>query len=86
MTTGSLVTTDGLDRSQSIRDSSRRRTRTSGSTRSKRLADSLPGGVVDCSIGTPCDPVPEVASRAAAAALPRRVDGVSGVGGQRRAA
>ncbi len=35
----------------------------------KRLADSLPGGVVDCSIGTPCDPVPEVASAAAAAAL-----------------
>jgi succinyldiaminopimelate transaminase len=35
----------------------------------KRLADSLPGGVVDCSIGTPCDPVPEVASRAAAEAL-----------------
>jgi succinyldiaminopimelate transaminase len=35
----------------------------------KRLADSLPGGVVDCSIGTPCDPVPEVAIRAATAAL-----------------
>ena len=35
----------------------------------KRLADSLPGGVVDCSIGTPCDPVPEVALRAAADAL-----------------
>src|ERR671935_1798259 len=35
----------------------------------KRLADSLPGGVVDCSIGTPCDPVPDVAMRAAAAAL-----------------
>jgi succinyldiaminopimelate transaminase len=35
----------------------------------KRVADSLPGGVVDCSIGTPCDPVPDVASRAAAAAL-----------------
>jgi succinyldiaminopimelate transaminase len=35
----------------------------------KHVADSLPGGVVDCSIGTPCDPVPEVASRAAAAAL-----------------
>lgn len=35
----------------------------------KRLADSLPGGVVDCSIGTPCDPVPEIASRAANAAL-----------------
>src|SRR6476660_9725875 len=34
-----------------------------------RLADSLPGGVVDCSIGTPCDPVPEVAVRAASAAL-----------------
>lgn len=36
----------------------------------KRLADSLPGGVVDCSIGTPCDPVPEVARAAAIAALP----------------
>src|SRR5580693_8971986 len=35
----------------------------------ERLADSLPGGVVDCSIGTPCDPVPEVAVSAAAAAL-----------------
>src|SRR5512140_3132973 len=35
----------------------------------ERLADSLPGGVVDCSIGTPCDPVPHVAERAAAAAL-----------------
>ena len=28
------------------------------------LADSLPGGVVDLSIGTPCDPVPEVVRRA----------------------
>ncbi|HTK15587.1 MAG TPA: aminotransferase class I/II-fold pyridoxal phosphate-dependent enzyme [Acidimicrobiia bacterium] len=35
----------------------------------ERLADSLPGGVVDCSIGTPCDPVPEVAMRAATEAL-----------------
>ena len=35
----------------------------------KRLADSLPGGIVDCSIGTPCDPVPEVARRAAADTL-----------------
>jgi succinyldiaminopimelate transaminase len=35
----------------------------------KRLADSLPGGLVDCSIGTPCDPVPEVASRAAIEAI-----------------
>ncbi len=35
----------------------------------KRLADSLPGGVVDCSIGTPCDPVPAVARQAAIAAI-----------------
>lgn len=35
----------------------------------ERLADALPGGVIDCSIGTPCDPVPEVAVRAAASVL-----------------
>jgi len=35
----------------------------------KRLADALPGGVVDCSIGTPCDPVPRVAADAAAGAI-----------------
>jgi succinyldiaminopimelate transaminase len=35
----------------------------------ERLADSLPGGAVDCSIGTPCDPVPDVAAHAAEAAL-----------------
>jgi succinyldiaminopimelate transaminase len=35
----------------------------------KRLADSLPGGVVDCSIGTPCDPVPDVAIAAGASAF-----------------
>jgi succinyldiaminopimelate transaminase len=35
----------------------------------ERLADSLPGGVVDCSIGTPCDPVPDVAVQAASVAL-----------------
>lgn len=35
----------------------------------ERLADSLPGGIVDCSIGTPCDPVPDVAVQAASAAL-----------------
>ena len=35
----------------------------------ERQADSLSGGVVDCSIGTPCDAVPEVAIRAASAAL-----------------
>src|SRR5262245_41947178 len=35
----------------------------------KRLADSLPGGLVDCSIGTPCDPVPNVVVDAAARAL-----------------
>ena len=34
-----------------------------------RVADALPGGVVDCSIGTPCDPVPDVARRAAAEAI-----------------
>jgi len=33
------------------------------------VAAASPAGLVDCSIGTPCDPVPEVASRAAAAAL-----------------
>jgi succinyldiaminopimelate transaminase len=32
----------------------------------RRLADALPGGVVDCSVGTPVDPVPEVARRALA--------------------
>src|SRR5437773_9642325 len=37
----------------------------------KRLADSLPGGAVDCSIGNPCDPVPEVAALAAAEAIER---------------
>jgi succinyldiaminopimelate transaminase len=35
----------------------------------RRLADSLPGGIVDCSIGTPIDPVPDVAIEAAARAL-----------------
>ena len=34
----------------------------------KLVADALPGGVVDCSIGTPCDPVPDVVAAAAAAA------------------
>jgi succinyldiaminopimelate transaminase len=36
----------------------------------ERLADALPGGVVDCSIGTPGDSVPEIAVRAAASVLP----------------
>ncbi|MGQ0825892.1 MAG: aminotransferase class I/II-fold pyridoxal phosphate-dependent enzyme [Actinomycetota bacterium] len=36
----------------------------------KRLADSVPGGLVDCSIGTPCDPVPDVITRAATSAVP----------------
>ncbi len=35
----------------------------------KRLADALPGGVVDCSIGTPCDPVPDIVREAAAGVL-----------------
>lgn len=34
----------------------------------RRLADALPGGVVDCSIGTPCDPVPPAVAEAAASA------------------
>ena len=32
----------------------------------KKVADALPGGVVDCSIGTPCDPVPDLVAAAAA--------------------
>lgn len=35
-----------------------------------RLADSVPGGLVDCSIGTPCDPVPEIVIDAVRAAAP----------------
>ena len=34
----------------------------------KKVADALPGGMVDCSIGNPVDPVPEVALEALAAA------------------
>jgi succinyldiaminopimelate transaminase len=37
----------------------------------KRVADALPGGVVDCSIGTPCDPVPDLVATAAADAAVR---------------
>src|SRR5258707_12092652 len=37
----------------------------------KAVADALPGGVVDCSIGTPCDPVPEIVAAAAADAAAR---------------
>jgi succinyldiaminopimelate transaminase len=33
------------------------------------IAANVPGGVVDCSIGTPCDPVPSVALEAGRAAL-----------------
>lgn len=33
-----------------------------------RQASAVEGGVVDCSVGTPCDPVPEVVVRAAGAA------------------
>jgi succinyldiaminopimelate transaminase len=35
-----------------------------------RLADAVPGGVVDCSVGNPVDPIPEVALRALAHAAP----------------
>jgi succinyldiaminopimelate transaminase len=34
----------------------------------RRLADAVPGGVVDCSIGNPVDPIPEVALEALAGA------------------
>jgi succinyldiaminopimelate transaminase len=36
------------------------------------LADALPGGLVDCSVGTPCDPPPEVALAALAVPGPER--------------
>src|SRR5918912_4556193 len=37
----------------------------------KRRAAEAPGGIVDLSIGTPCDPVPEIVTRALASAGPR---------------
>jgi succinyldiaminopimelate transaminase len=37
----------------------------------KEIADALPGGVVDCSIGTPCDLVPDLVVAAAADAVSR---------------
>jgi succinyldiaminopimelate transaminase len=36
----------------------------------RRLADALPGGVVDCSVGTPVDPMPDVALDALRGAAP----------------
>src|SRR6266511_2115492 len=30
----------------------------------RAVADAVPGGIVDCSVGTPVDPMPEVARRA----------------------
>jgi succinyldiaminopimelate transaminase len=36
----------------------------------RRLADAVPGGVVDCSIGNPVDPIPEVALHALVRAAP----------------
>ncbi|HZJ25826.1 MAG TPA: succinyldiaminopimelate transaminase [Acidimicrobiia bacterium] len=36
----------------------------------RRLADARPGGVVDCSVGTPIDPLPEVARRALVESAP----------------
>jgi succinyldiaminopimelate transaminase len=36
----------------------------------RRLADALPGGVVDCSIGNPVDPIPEVALHALTESAP----------------
>ncbi len=37
----------------------------------KQVADAVPGGVVDCSIGTPTDPVPDLVQAAVAAAAAR---------------
>lgn len=37
----------------------------------KAVAAAVPGGVVDCSIGTPCDPVPDLVAAAAADAATR---------------
>jgi succinyldiaminopimelate transaminase len=37
----------------------------------RRLADAVTGGLVDCSVGNPVDPIPEVALRALADAAPR---------------
>ena len=51
----------------------------------KRVARGVPGGIVDCSIGTPCDPVPDVVIGVPRGRA-RRVDGLSGIGGQRRTA
>jgi succinyldiaminopimelate transaminase len=45
------------------------------------IADAVPGGVVDCSIGTPCDPVPDVVERAAADALARSMGYPASAGG-----
>ncbi|MFN8035776.1 MAG: succinyldiaminopimelate transaminase [Acidimicrobiia bacterium] len=36
----------------------------------RRLADAMPGGVVDCSVGSPIDPMPDVALDALLAAAP----------------
>ncbi len=36
----------------------------------RRLADALPGGIVDCSVGTPVDPLPDVARLALVEAIP----------------
>ncbi len=37
----------------------------------RRLADAVPGGVIDCSIGNPVDPIPEIALHALIQAAPR---------------
>ena len=36
----------------------------------RAIADTVPGGVVDCSVGTPVDPMPEIAQQALADAAP----------------
>ena len=46
----------------------------------RRLADALPGGVVDCSVGTPVDPMPEIAVRALRDAAPAATGYPSSIG------
>jgi hypothetical protein len=36
----------------------------------RAIAEAVPGGIVDCSVGTPVDPMPEVAQRALTEAAP----------------
>ena len=47
----------------------------------RALAEVVPGGIVDCSVGTPVDPMPEVASRALADAAAAATGYPAAIGG-----